>query len=230
MSKMKIQFLGVCTTGGGANTSFVVNENICFEMGGGNVQLIKKYKLAPKYVIVSHYHPDHFADVAELLIYNVFNVENQLLFVGDGIEKRVRTLCEVMDTDTDFFNVTRSFVDIKDQTEDFGEFVLTAKTLTHGDIESNAYVIEIGGKKLGYTGDVNMSPQLLEMLKLCDKWIIECTHENKESLWHLNKDQVEQIANMYPDKTFYAVHRRKIEPQSKCKNIVFPNEGEVIEI
>ena len=225
---MKILFLGTMGTEG-LNTSCVIDDSIAFDMGGGIFVRLRAHNLIPRYVILSHYHPDHFADVAELVLYNSFKACGPLTIVGNGVKKRVKTLCKVQDT---FISKDTTLENIKDQIKNFGEFVLTARTLPHGDIVNNAYIIEKGGKKLGYTGDVCKSQELLNIIPLCDKWIIECTYEKSDivSEWHLSKEQVEELAALYPGITFYAVHRRDSLPKSKCKNIIFPKDGEVIEI
>lgn len=228
---MKILFLGTGTTASrAANTSFVVDDSVIFDMGGGTCkQLIKYNDLKISHCIVSHYHPDHFADVSELLIYSTFMKPTALTFVGDGIESRVRGLCGILDT---MVSEDTKFKDIKDQSIDFGMFKLTAKTLGHGDSFSNAYILEKDGKKIGYTGDTRMCNELHAIIPLCDKWIIECTYDSEKnpSEWHLSKQQVEELALLNSNKTFYAVHRRNVSAESKCKNIIFPEDGDVVEI
>ena len=69
---MKVTFIGTgtmgCTTR--CNTSVLVDD-ILFDIGMGTVKQIERLKIYTKsinYLVISHFHADHFLDIPNLLI------------------------------------------------------------------------------------------------------------------------------------------------------------------
>lgn len=69
---MRVNFIGTgtmgCTTR--CNTSILVDD-ILFDIGMGTVKQIERLKIYTKsinYLIISHFHADHFLDIQNLLI------------------------------------------------------------------------------------------------------------------------------------------------------------------
>ena len=85
---MKINFIGTGTMGSTTrcNTSILVDD-ILFDIGMGTVKQIERLKLYTKsinYLVISHFHADHFLDIPNLLIGRGIRkeTENKLIILG----------------------------------------------------------------------------------------------------------------------------------------------------
>ena len=72
---MKVQFLGTGTIGGDSRalTSFLVDDQILFDIGSGTINRLKQLGFTPpqiQYIFISHYHIDHFSDIILYLVRN----------------------------------------------------------------------------------------------------------------------------------------------------------------
>lgn len=69
---MKITFVGTGTMGciTRCNTSVLI-DNILFDIGMGTVKQLERLKIYTKkveYLVITHFHADHFLDIPNLLI------------------------------------------------------------------------------------------------------------------------------------------------------------------
>lgn len=84
---MKVTFIGTGTMGciTRCNTSVLVDD-ILFDIGMGTVKQIERLKIYTKsinYLVISHFHADHFLDIPNLLIGIGIRkeIENKLIIV-----------------------------------------------------------------------------------------------------------------------------------------------------
>jgi len=92
------------------------------------------------------------------------------------------------------------------------------------------YIIQIGNKVIGCSGDTNYCDGLEKNLPNAEVWVIDCARpKNGPTKRHMSLDCIEKIALQYPDKKSYTIHRRFDDIPSSFDNIFFPLDGEVVD-
>jgi len=240
---LKIQFLGTGVMGGSRkNTSFVINDSILVDIGSGVLNQLRVTGLDVEPIstlVVTHSHCDHFSELSFFLHRRKIKavtsgILNNLVIVGyKGMCEDIIKLEKVFFGDkiepTDLFKNV-NFVELgHDEIYSNENVKITAFAVSHGDV-SSGYIFDINGKTLGYSGDADLCDNLVNKIPCANNWIIEATRVERIPNWHLGLIDVEAFATRSPNKTFYVVHRSDYEPKSTNKNVLFPNDLDVVQI
>lgn len=243
---MNIQFIGTGTMGSikRANTSILVN-NILFDCGMGTVKQLERYGKQTKdikYLVITHYHADHFFDIPNLLYGRLIRKEcNENLYIilpiggrrkvinmmkfafGDGNEN----YCENIE---EKFNI--KFIELNsNETYDIEDYQITALELKHGDcFPAYGYLLEKNDVIIGYTGDTGICDNFLKMCERAEYMFVEATTiETIMKDIHISVEELEELAEKYNNCKFYAIHRGDYEIP-KTDKVIFPADGYTIEI
>ena len=241
---MNITFVGTGTMGSvkRCNTSILVDD-ILFDIGMGTVKQIEKLKIYTKnikYIVISHFHADHFLDVPNLLIGRGIRKElsQKLTFIGPkGLRKKVIDLMNFTHGDgnehkydeiENKYNI--EFVELEnDQKYNTDTFNITAFSLNHGPcIPVNGYILEKDNKKIAYACDTSFCDNYYIMCKNSDYLFSDVTGLETTNM-HIGFEDYKKLYEKYPNCKFYAVHRGDYEV-SKIGNVVIPNDGEILKI
>ncbi|MCL2756216.1 MAG: MBL fold metallo-hydrolase [Firmicutes bacterium] len=244
---MKLTFVGT----GAAQTerrlsSYVIDDQILFDIGYGTVNVLKEYGLVDKIrtIIISHFHNDHVGDLA-LFLYRRSEMKDKLplTIIGPkGLWRFLEELYKLVTFEDDvlydgkmrYFALDTIKIVELDNNEAYKDEYLSVKAFNawHGHSKyAKGYVLETGGKKFGCTGDTALCDALVENLPLADAWIVDCAHVvAKDERRHLGLDQIKVFASTYPEKNFFCVHRKEWEPPTDLKNVFFPMDGEIVEV
>ena len=241
---MKITFVGTgtmgCTTR--CNTSVLIDD-LLFDIGMGTVKQIERLKIYMEpihYIVISHFHADHFLDIPNLLFGRGARKEtqNKLIIIGPkGLRNKIIDLMKFTHADGD----EHKYDDIENKYNlacielENGEnyttdkFNLTAFTLNHGGCKPvNGYVLEKENKKIAYACDTTFCDNYYKMCEMSDYMFsevakVETTHS------HIGLKDFKEIYKKYPTCKFYALHREDYET-TQIKHIQFPEDGEQLEI
>lgn len=241
---MKITFIGTgtmgCTTR--CNTSMLVND-ILFDIGMGTVKQIERLKIYTKsinYVVVSHFHADHFLDIPNFLIGRKVRdeMENKVVFIGPvGLKNKMTQLMNFTHGDGEqnrYDNMEEKynieFVELKnEESYTTNDFKITAYSLNHGRCKLvNGYTLEKENKVISYACDTSICENFYTMCGLSDYMIADVTKLNTTEM-HMGLEDYKKLSNQYKDCTFYAVHRMDYDI-SGIDTVKFPNDGDVLEI
>ena len=166
---MKVNFIGTGTMGSTTrcNTSILVDD-ILFDVGMGTIKQIERLKIYTKsinYLVISHFHADHFLDIPNLLIGKGIRkeTENKLIIIGPiGTREKTIKIMNFTHGDGDehkYDNIEQKY-NIKFIELSNGEkyktdtFTITALALKHGKCEPiNGYMLEKENKILAYACD-----------------------------------------------------------------------------
>ena len=243
---MEINFIGTQSIAGRC-TSYIINHHILFDCGFGTVRTIRDTNLdeAIDTIIISHLHPDHVADIIYFIItcFAKKRPSKDLQIIGPtGTKDFIKNLNlatfsgdlnDNLDEYFDYFNtVLRNLVELADgQSFANKKLAVHAFRVIHGASNSNAYIVKLGSKVLGCTGDTSFCHALANNIHCAPVWIIDTTH-NKEigHTKHLSLEKLEQLAKEYPVLKFYAIHGSNYRKETTCPNIFFPNDGSSITI
>lgn len=242
---MKISFIGTGTMGSitRGNQSLLIDD-ILFDVGSGTVKRMESQKIYTKdikYLVISHFHADHFFDLPNYLIgRNIRNehIERTLPIIGGvGLKKRVVELFNLAfgDGNKDKYNnferdFNVKFIELKNEEEYIGEdFTIKAYELEHGACKPIlGYVLTKDNKKVGYATDTILCENLQKIAKEVDVMCIDATNTIPTRM-HIGLEEVVWLKEQNKDTRFLAIHRSDYV-HNHIKEIEFPEDGECIEI
>jgi len=242
---MNIKFIGTGTMGSitRGNTSILI-DNILFDCGMGTVKQLERYKKYTKnikYVLITHFHADHFFDIPNLLVgrRSRGEIDNKLYIIisisgrrkvidmmkfsfGNGIKDAYENIEEK-------YNVEFIELDV-DEKYEFEDYEIEAIQQKHGNcIPTYGYLLRKDGITIGYTGDTSVNENLFKMCQKADYMFTDATtYAPIEGGDHMSFEELREISEKYNSCKFYAVHRGDYEIKNKGKVIV-PNDGEEFE-
>lgn len=242
---MKVTFIGTGTMGcvTRCNTSILVDD-ILFDMGMGTVKQIERLKIytkAVKYLVITHFHGDHFLDLPNLLFGRWIRKEHEtykLIIIGPvGLRKKVVDLMcfsfgdgneHKYDNIEERFNV--EFIELSNEQQYITDrFRITALALKHGVcIQNQGYLLEKDNKKIAYACDTTLCDNYYKMCGTSDYLFSDVTGL-KTTDYHMGLEDCMQLAMKYTNCTFYAVHRADYDTRG-IEGIVFPNDGDIVKI
>lgn len=241
---MKLTFIGTgtmgCTTR--CNTSILIDD-ILFDIGMGTVKQIERLKIYTKninYIVISHFHSDHFLDIPNFLIGRGIRKEtDKLLTVIGPIGTKEKTI-QLMkfthsDGNKDKYNDIEEKYNIKfielnnEEIYSNERFKITAYTLKHGGcIPINGYVLEKDKKIVSYACDTSFCDNFYKMCSISDYMFADVTKIQTNDV-HIGLENYKELYKDYPKCKFYAIHRSDYNTTG-ITEIKFPNDGDTLEI
>lgn len=156
-------------------------EILLFDSGPGTLNRLLKVGIDYKrldYIFYTHFHPDHFAELVPFLFackYHSSPRKKPLIIIGPkGIGNLYFNLLEVYG---EWITPVKYTVEIKEiNVEPFiGKgWRIYSKPLRHTD-PSIGYRIEKDNKSIVYSGDTDYCPEIVELAKNSDLFILECS-------------------------------------------------------
>lgn len=214
---MKITFVGTGTMGSvnRCNTSILV-DNILFDIGMGTVKQVERLKIYTKsinYVVISHFHADHFLDIPNLL-FGSFTHSDGNIHKYDKIEEK--------------YNM--EFVELQNEEQYITDkFKLTALELKHGNcVPMNGYVLEKDENVISYACDTAFCDNYFKMCEVSNYMLSDVTGLKTTDM-HIGLEDYRQLCKKYPNCAFYAVHRSDYDIY-ESNDVKFPNDGEILNI
>ena len=233
---MNITFIGTGMMGSTdkANTSILI-DNVLFDCGMGTIKQYERLGLKVKdleYVVISHYHADHFYDIPNLLIGRKIRKEldKVLYIVGPvGISDKVTKLMQFSFGDQgsieEYANI--KFIEMNsNETIKLGNYSLTSYELDHGKTHPNyGYIVKKDDTSIGYTGDTTLCNNYYEMCNNSKYMIVDTTMHTESSKVHIGLIDLKECSLKYNRCTFFAVHRGDYKTEN-IDRIIFPNDGD----
>ncbi len=233
---MNITFIGTGMMGSTdkANTSVLI-DNILFDCGMGTIKQYERLGLKVKdleYVVISHYHADHFYDIPNLLIGRKIRKElDKILYIVGpiGINDKVTKLMQFSFGDQgsieEYANV--KFIEMNpNETIQIKNYSLTSFELDHGKVYPNyGYIIKKDNISIGYTGDTTICDNYYKMCNNANYMIVDTTMATESSKVHIGLNDIKECSIKYNNCVFYAVHRGNYQIENIDK-IIFPNDGD----
>jgi len=237
---MRVKFIG---TGQMATkrkcTSFVVNNNVLFDIGNGVVDGLLANNLDVeniKVIVISHFHTDHFGDIVYFLHRRNLqgHTDKMLTIIGPwGLQQKVIDFNNFLFGDVrDYKDIATKwnirFIELADGANlNMGSFEIEVFKVAHSTVHANGYIIRAGKTSIGYSGDAAMTDAFLEKIPDAKYWIIDANDILRAEGFHIGFTELIGIAATHKDRVFYAVHRKDYDISSSTEiNLFCPLDNE----
>lgn len=227
---MKLHVLGSGTCmpylrRGSSGYSLILSKSkLLFDCGNGTTWKLGKIGinyLDIDHIFISHFHPDHTADLIPFLFANKYSQglkrEKPLTIWGAfGLNDFFSSLKGAYNGWIDFEQLKIN--EIQEDTIEFEDFLI--KTCRANHIESSiAYRIEADGKSLVYTGDTDYTEDIIGLAHRADALIIECSTPDELKLpGHLTPSEAGKIGKCAKVKRLILTHMYPVCDKSDIKS------------
>ena len=152
------------------------------------------------YLLYSHFHPDHTADLVPFLFASNYGSERkrtrQLYLIGhEGIAHFYEGLKEVYGQWVVPQSYTLNIMEMKDKEIVFSDFSLQGFHLEHSVHSIGFRVTTPGGEVVAYSGDTDYCPNLILLAQEADLLILECSFpDDRKVEGHLTPSLAGRVA------------------------------------
>lgn len=234
---MKIDVVGsMCTWVKELSTSFIIDDQLLIDTPQGTFKtLLVNYNLAKiKYIIITHFHSDHFADIHLVLDYLAHRSKEKITILAPkGAKERLFSMFKLFEVSylQKFVDENINFIDFENnKIIKIGNYKIKCYKMLHKDLDAYGFTIENEGKVIGFSGDTAMCNNVRKILKKSQTVFIDSANlavDNK----HLCVGEVNELSKEFSDCKLYAVHLSSFSLEElKNYDLSHPKQGEVIYI
>lgn len=219
------------------NTNFMINDEILLDTPQSSTKfMIGKVDFSKiKYIIITHFHSDHFTDLHIVLdlIKHEKTGKRVKIIAPKTAKRRLYKLFRILDVKYSrrFIAQYFEFIEIKPgQKIHIGNYTIESFKMKHRVKHCLGYTIqEDNGKVVGFTADTSMCDELINLVEKSDVIFID-TSAYDESDNHLSVSQVLELKNKYKNKKFYSIHASENIIKEFGKQLDIPKADDIIEI
>ncbi len=239
---MKVYVVGTsCSWFKRNDTSFIIDDNIIFDMPSGSYKDIIKTTDQNKIeaVIISHFHSDHFADLAYLVKFCMSYAEGRKeklrVYGPKGILKKLierNTAYELNEDERSEEEIQKAvtFIEIEDgMTFKEGKYNVSVYKMEHGKPETLGFTFkEDNGKTIGFSADTCYCENLEKIVSSSNYAFVEMTllHQSKS---HLSSNEFVALSKKYEKTKIFPVHTTDVAQKFAEENgLNFLHDGEIL--
>lgn len=235
---MKIDIVGsMCTWVKELSTSYIINDEILFDAPQASFKvLLNDYDLSKiKYVIISHFHSDHFADIHLVIDYIANCTNNNLVFIAPkGCKERIISMLKIFEVGylQSFVENRSTFIDCENnKIIKIGDYKLKCFKMLHGDLDAYGFTIENDGKTIGFSGDTAMCNNVRKILKKSQIAFVDSANTIANNK-HLSLNEVNELSQEFENCKIYSIHLSSdsLELIKNFNLLNHPKQGEIIKI
>jgi ribonuclease BN (tRNA processing enzyme) len=181
----------------------VKSSTLLIDSGSGTLRRLLEVGISileVNYLLYSHFHPDHTADLVPFLFASNYGSEEKRkdsvhLLGPVGMEKFYKNLQQVYGRWITPQGYSLSIREITDDAVAFEDFTLKGSPLVHSDYSIGFRLRDTGGKEIAYSGDTDYCPGLIELAKGVDLLILECSFPDERKVeGHLTPSLAGRVA------------------------------------
>ncbi len=219
--KLHLQFLGTGTIIPNADRSCasilmeIPKERILIDIGAGTLRRMAEQKVDIQritYIFLTHFHPDHVADLIPFL-FALRNLPNNVeatdmlrVWGPRGLLNYMRGMEQAYGRWVQGPSEKIKFYELRRRLLDFPGFRLIWNRVIHKN-ESVGFRFEIGGKVIAYSGDSGYCQELIRLCRDADVAILECSHADEFAVeGHLSPSLAAKIAENAGAKKLILTH------------------------
>lgn len=216
------------------SASYLIDGNVIFDVPNGTCKALLNNNIDPniiKFVIISHFHGDHYFDMPFLLLSKVKKGKTGLVIYCDRDGKN-----KIMDaTKLAFPSIVKrlredeSYIYNHKEAFSLKKYNVERLLVNHGHMKpAYGYIFSYDDKKVGFTGDSSLCDNVRLMASFCDYLICDCNFINGNDK-HMGIDNLLELSNANKKCIFYATHvndeTRKELNKNKYNNIFVLDDG-----
>ena len=233
---MKIDVVGsMCTWTLELSTSYIINDELLFDAPQGSFKtLMNVYEITKiKYIIISHFHSDHFMDLHLVLDYlsRHSDIPKIKIIAPKGCRERLLSLFRIIEISYLEERLDKKFEFIEVENNKiikFDGYKIKCYKMLHLNLDSYGFVIEKDGSIVGFSGDTANCNNVRKIISKSKAVFIDTSNVSPDNK-HLSVGEVVALANEFTNCKFYAIH---LSPYSideiKKTSLTHPKQGEVI--
>ena len=235
---MKVKVLGNgLTWSNRAGSSFLINEEMLVDIPQGIMKSIwgKVDFQKIKYILITHFHSDHFADL-HILVDKICSLPKDFKVKVIAPKNALNPLMQMYKvTSTKRYkkeiNKHLQFVVLKaGNNVEVDNYKIEAFKAEHSIKDCVCYVVtDKFGKNVGFSGDTIMCDGLMKMIEKTDTIFIDTSNTDNSSR-HLCVSEVVALRKKYKKKRFYSVHMIDEVYNNYKKKLLIPEIDDIIEI
>jgi ribonuclease BN (tRNA processing enzyme) len=151
------------------------------------------------YVFITHYHGDHFAGLAALLLglKYVYKQKKLLKIIGPGdVKSKVIGLMKALYFGSENLvdELKIEFISVPVQGGEFrsGEVIFDVHKMIHSEAALPVgYVLKVNRFNIGFSGDTSWHDGIIPFVNSCDKVILECNFSETVGKGHISVEELE---------------------------------------
>ncbi|ASU84290.1 ribonuclease Z [Nocardiopsis gilva YIM 90087] len=239
---MKLQLIGTGSIlTARMSASALVDDKLLIDTPNGSMKAMRRAGLDPcsvDFCLITHFHADHFFDIIFLLLEQGLQQtrDRDLVLIGPaGFADRVDQLFELSypgswDEMEDKVRPRYVEFDPADGGEcSEGGYTIRALPMQHTVPALGYHITDPAGARLGYTGDTVRCPSVDELAADTSVLLLDTSFPTGR-VGHMGLDDVEGVADQWPDLHLIATHRGDDVTHSARPNIIFPADGQTFDI
>ncbi len=197
-------------------SSFLIDGRILVEPAPTVLPNLRRVSVDPaaiEAVFVSHFHADHTFGWPFLLLEYVYVTRrtSDLWVAGPrGVEARLTEMVKLGAYPNN--NPSRTgfhlrWVEVDEGEQMAGDVRFRAVRVEHApDLDCYGFLIEYGGRTIGYSGDTRLCDGLRRIAAAADVLVLECNQGHGRIPIHMNLDDVRALRQEFPDVPFILTH------------------------
>jgi ribonuclease BN (tRNA processing enzyme) len=187
-------------------------------------------------VVISHFHPDHTFGWPFLLLEVVRTRSSDRPFsvVGPpGVETFLADMM-ALGSVTDIAAAAHGrfdlrYVEVDGSWQDVGPLRFRAVEVEHvPHLRCFGYIMELQGRRVGYSGDVHPCPGLDDLAGACDVLVLECNGPHPPPVTHMDVESVEALRRKFPDVPFVLTHLGEDVDPGEIPDVTMPNDFDTL--
>lgn len=241
---MKVTMVGTsCTWYSKNNTSFIIDDNMLFDISSGNYKdVIKSLDIFDlNAIFISHLHADHVGDLYVITTRYIRELkkrdkkEKLRIYGPKGLAEFIVDYCRLCfgsadELDLNLLKNTIDFIEVYDGfVFEEGEYKIKALKMLHGNMDCYGYMFDDKkGKVISFSADTSKCDNLLQMLNNSNYAFVDMAAVS-ENIHHLHVDGFISLENTYKNCKMIPVHiSDQAYELAKSYNMELHNDGDII--
>jgi ribonuclease BN (tRNA processing enzyme) len=187
-------------------------------------------------VMISHFHPDHTFGWPFLLleVVRTRTADRPFRVVGPpGVEAFLADMM-ALGSVTEIAVAARErldlrYVEVDGSWQEAGPLRFRAIEVEHvPQLRCFGFVMEMEGRRIGYSGDVHPCGGLDELAGACDVLVLECNGPHPPPVTHMDAQSVEMLRRKFPGVPFVLTHLGEGVDAGEIPDVIVPKDFETL--
>lgn len=240
---MKVNIIGNGSIGSKyMSASTLIDNHILVDVPNGATKHLKSLGydvLAIDTILLTHPHGDHFFDLPFFLLNKFFSKDTKSITIvaPKGMKEKIQQLVELgfphsWEQIQECYEI--KFIEYAEDTSILLENMrIETREVQHADLKpAYGYLVEIGGKKIGFSGDSCYCVAIEKIVQEADISVLDMSMKAAGNEAHMGYQDIQEICGRYPEKKIIATHMHEatyeIAREKSIPNLMIPEINQEI--